>query len=152
MKTHDEIVDRCKEADHFFDFTQEVLLPYLPIEKAEPFLRDDADLLQWKEQLLIQDAIIDKMKDYMEFAWEKVQDHRGLSTSRSIEKMAAWLWLLGDEETLSFAESNENYAQYGAPILKRICEKYGFSVPIGEDIDNMAKGKPCSYGCKGCGA
>jgi hypothetical protein len=65
--------------------------------------------------------------------------------------MSAWLWLLGEEELHQFAEDSKNYPQYGAPILKKICEKYGFPVPEGEAIANMSQGLSCSQYCEeGC--
>jgi len=66
------------------------------------------------------------------FGWGKVRNHRGLSADRTILKMKAWLWLLGDDELEAFAADYANYPQYGAPILKAICEKYDFPIP--EDV------------------
>lgn len=152
MKTIEEIIVRCQESDDFFGFDQEVLLPFLPAEKAKPYLREDADLSGWKQCPLEAEVVIKQMREYMDFAWGKVEDHRGLSANRSISKMQAWLWLLEDNETLSFAQKSSNYPQYGAPILWRICKKYGFAIPDGDDVANMAQGKPCVYGCEyGCG-
>lgn len=148
MRTIDEIIIRCQESDDFFGFDQEVLLPFLPAEKAKPFLREDADLSQWKQHSLEAEVVIDQMREYMEFAWEKVQDHRGLSAGRSISKMQAWLWLLEDDETFDFAQKSSNYPQYGAPILWRICKRYGIAIPEGDDgkpmpiIDTMPPRPP----------
>jgi len=87
----------------------------------------------------------------MEFAWGKIEDHRGISANRSIEKMEAWLWLLDDEETLAALEEAP-YKNYGAPKLKVICDKYGFPVPQDETIQNMIASRPCREGCQdGCG-
>lgn len=155
MKTSEDIITyyRNEQEGDMFGFTAEVLLPYLSAEQVRPFLKDDADLSDWEQEPLKFEAVVAAMREYMEFAWGKVQDHRGISASRSVEKMQAWLWLLGDEETLTFAQASRNYAQYGAPVLKKICEKYGFPVPEGEDIERMAKGLPCEHGCEmGCGS
>lgn len=153
MRTVDEIVEyyRREQGNDFFGFTAEVLLSYLTAEQFKEFAKPDADLSEWKAQPLTREYVLEEMRKYMEFAWGKVEDHRGLSAGRSIEKMQAWLWLLGDEETRAFADDGDNYAQYGAPILKKICEVYGFPIPEGEAIKRMSQGLPCYEGCQeGC--
>lgn len=59
----------------------------------------------------------------MPFAIEKAMDGRGLSASRSISKMQAWVFALGETDAINW----ERYADYGRPILRQICERYGFS-------------------------
>jgi hypothetical protein len=82
----------------------------------------------------------------MAFAWGKARDHRGISASRSVEKMRTWVWLLDDPEITA------NYQNYGAPILRAICERYGFPIPDGDDMRRMSEGEPCRDGCdEGCG-
>lgn len=154
MQTIEEIVayyERERQED-IFGFLSEVLLRYLPTEAVKPFLKEGTDLSAWQPTPLTEEAVIADMGQYMAFAWGKVSDHRGISAYRSIEKMQGWLWLLGDEETLAYAKDEEHYPQYGAPILLRICQRYGFPVPDEEGIRNMAQGKPCYPGCQeGCG-
>jgi hypothetical protein len=154
MRTQQEIITHYQQESKsdFFGFMADVLLPYLSAKQVKPFLKDDADLSEWKQSPLTDEAITAEMEKYMGFAWTKVQAHRGISASRSVEKMQAWLWLLGDEETLAYAKDNANYPQYGAPILMKICEKYGFPSPNDPGIRNMAMGKLCYFGCEeGCG-
>lgn len=154
MRTTEEITAyyRQESKNDPFGFEGQVLLPYLSAEQARQFLQEGADLSEWAQEPLTEEAVLNHMREYMAFAWGKVRDHRGISASRSVEKMQAWLWLLGDEETLAFAKNDDNYPQYGAPILKKICEKYGFPVPEGSDVENMARGQKCSAGCAGCGS
>lgn len=88
---------------------------------------------------------------YLSFAWDKALDHRGISANRSILHIKNWLWLIGDEEALRFAESRGNYAQYGAPILKYVGNKYGAKMPDDERAERMARGEFCELGCdNGC--
>src|SRR3990167_6879316 len=131
MKTMDEILDYYQsiKVTDFDNFAAEVLLIYLDEDHLKQFLGSDAPLVSWQPQELSDVRILQDMKGYMKFAWGKVADHRGISASRSVTKMAAWLWLLGDEETLSFVQDESHYPYYGAPILAKICEKYGFPVP-----------------------
>ena len=154
VRTAEEIVSYYQahgDAD-LLGFEADVLLPYLTFDQARQFLVPDAVAEQWEHSPLTREQILADMADYMAFAWGKVRDHRGISASRSVEKMATWLWLLQDEPTRDYALNGEHYAQYGAPILARICQVYGFPIPDGEDLANMAAGRPCYPGCtEGCG-
>lgn len=154
MKTTDEIVDRIKASDDPFGFDREVLIGYLPFKVANDagFLRDDAEDWgdDWTEPT--RENVLRDMGKYMEFAWSKALGHRGLSAGKSVVRMRAWCWLLGDEDEIDW----DDYAQYGVPILKALCERYGFPVPDGEwegkAIHRMAAGLPCEPGCEdGCG-
>jgi len=132
-----------------------ILVPFLPFDLARPFLEAGSTKEEWERDgvpyPLVREFILEQLKDYMDFAWEKAEDHRGLSALRSHEKMKAWLWLLEDEETLRFAATDKNYNPYGAPILAAISKKYGFPIPEGKRIANMIAGKPCQPGClEGC--
>lgn len=143
-------IDSQKNCDLFGTFVD--LLEYLPFNDAKEYLKPEITAEQWTNKALSKGTIIAEMKKYMIFALEKASNHRGLSSSRSIDHFKNWLWLLGDDETLAFAEDDCNYQNYGAPILKKICEVYGFDFPNNEDIQNMAKGLPCYEGCEmGCG-
>lgn len=159
MKTREEMVAKIKariEEQPILDFFPEVILGYLAWDDALQFLSKDwlakegEEVLKakWKYQPNTNEAVLTEMKEYMEFAWDKALNHRGLSANRSIDKMRAWCWLLGDEEKIDW----EKYAQYGAPILKQICELYGFPMPDTSDAANMAAGSPCCQDCDmGCG-
>ncbi len=70
-----------------------------------------------------------------------------------IDHFRAWLWLMEDGDTLAFAEEDNNYPNYGAPILAKICEKYGFEKPESVAAQRMAQGLECDPdGCPcGCG-
>jgi hypothetical protein len=168
MRSTEEIAAYIESATGVFDFTTAVCLDYLPWEQAKPFLRDEyvakVEAGEEEHKQLTPDhaTVLAEMKDYMPFALGKAANHRGLSANRSISKMVAWLWLLGDDELRGQIEREEiGYTNYGAPILKAICEKYDFPIAL-EDNDwapdktaflRMAEGKPCEPGCiGGCGA
>lgn len=153
MRTFEEIVAKCRDTESSFGFHLEVLVPYLPFEYAKEFLQDTVVEEEWNSKIipLTEENLKGDMGDYMEFAWGKVIDHRGLSASRSIEKMVEWCWLLGDDESVAFAEEDKNYAMYGAPILNFICKKHGFPIPDeGEQLERMINGEPCHEDCYGC--
>jgi hypothetical protein len=164
MRTQDEIVAQCKsteDKDAFSSmFANEVLIPYLDWAHAysddpeKSLVNKEARKENWDEVHRghkTDKDVISEMKSYMGFAWEKVTNHRGISTIRSVTKMMAWLWLLGDTEMYHFAGEEGNYQNYGAPILKKISEKYDFEIPKTKDVENMSQGRKCFPGCEeGC--
>ena len=166
MRTQEEIVERCRaKSAEFLSFEPEVLLDYLDYAHAKEFLEPEVTEEQWAgldhgaggnapshKRILVESDIPEQMAGYMSFAWGKVEDHRGISAGRSIEKLKALAWLLGDDETVTFAEDSSNYPQYGAPILKCLCQRYDLPIPEGEGLRRMAEGLPCVDGCEeGCG-
>jgi len=153
MRTTEEIAAYYEiiKADDMFGFRGEVLLSYLSIEQLRPFLKAGADMSDWVPDPLDKTKALRDMREYMEFAWGKARDHRGLSAGRSIEKMEAWLWLLEQDDILAEVRKTL-YPSYGAPKLKLICELMGFPIPDGEDLDRMSRSLPCREGCvAGCG-
>lgn len=150
MRTFEDIVARIKNRSSIFGFDAEAIIDFLPFEQAKQFLKEGVKEEDWKTLPLTREAVIDKMREYMDFAWEKVEDHRGLSAGRSVEKMEVWLWLLGDDELLKQLEDTD-YTNYGAPKLMFICQKFGFPFPDTQEVKNMANGLPCEPGCHGCG-
>ena len=158
MRTDKEIVARIKKMEgaigDIFGFQRQDLISYLSFTAAKPWLVDEATEADWAEmqQPNTREDIIAAMRDYMPFALGKAENHRGLSAARSIDHFRAWLWLLGDDETFSFADEHSNFPNYGAPILKRICEQYSFPQPAEEWFRNMANGDSCRPNCnEGCG-
>lgn len=120
-RTQEEIlkrIDEVKENDAFGYQTTD-LLEYLEFESAKKFLTPDVTKDEWKQQ---ENTPREVMIDYMDFAWQKANDKRGLSASRSMEHYTSWLWLDGDEELY---KTLENYEFYGKPQLVKICEYLG---------------------------
>jgi len=152
MKTVEEIKEFARNLEFDIFGTVVDLLVYLPFEEAKEFLKPEVKPEEWKTKELTEEAIIKEMRDYMEFALGKADNHRGISSSRSIDHYRNWLFLLDDNELLEFLNNEENYENYGVPILKKICDKYNFPFPDDEGLLNMSKGKPCYSGCtSGCG-
>ncbi len=157
-RTPDAIVKRAQDTSQLFGFQAEVLVEYLTFDQAKPLLKPETQTdpnapANWGDvKAQTDDQILADLRDYMAFAWGKVRDHRGISAGRSIEKMRAWLWLLGDDEALAFADADRNYPQYGAPVLAFICRRFNLPIPDGDDLANMIDGRPCEPGCQqGCG-
>ena len=95
------------------------LIGYLSFEKARPFRMpgDQGDVGAQR---------VSRAGDRRDASVRCPGPRTSLSAPpRSIDHFRAWLWLLGDE-MLRFADDGDNYPMYGKPILRRICEKYGF--------------------------
>jgi hypothetical protein len=136
-----------------FGFMLEALIEFMPYAVAKEVARTEITEEEWDKDvvLLTKEKVIACMKDYMEFAWDKASSHRGISANRSVQKLVAWLMLLGDDDLVRFALNSNNYAMYGAPVLAKICEEYGFPIPNDSLLANMIKGLPCSEYCEeGC--
>lgn len=121
MKAQEEILNRMKEVEpnDFFGFQRSDLLDYLTYENAKPFLKDGVSADEWKPE---EKSPREKMVEYLEFAWGKAKDRRGLSASRSMDHYTSWLWLDGDEE---LHKTLSNYTDYGKPQLIKICKYLG---------------------------
>lgn len=148
MRTQEEIVAEIKRAaaDELLPFTAEAIIGYLDFEHAKEFLKLEAKAEDWKQDPLTKEAVLGEMRTYMaEYGWDKALGHRGISANRTVTKMAAWTWLLGDEPI------TDPYPSYGVPILKALCERYGFPIPGDEAVERMARGEGCSDHCEeGC--
>lgn len=158
MRTQNEIVDRIVKlkGEDIFGFEVSELLSALDEEHAGKFYEN---LTEWNQEFKDRDDVTNRMKEYLDFAYEKAINHRGISTMRSAAHYRGWAWLIGDDELIKFIDHPENYENYGAPILKFIADKYNVKVDLNENdqatFDAMAKGEKCPA-CKqgiteGCG-
>jgi hypothetical protein len=157
MRTHEEIVARIKDSESqasLFNFEPDVLLPFLDFEHVKPFLKPEVTEELWNKDFIpaTEEAILSQAKDYMaSTGWDKVINHRGLSANRTIQKMAAWMWLMGNNALVAMCDDDMKYPMYGAPILAAICECYGWPIPAEPGIQNMIQGRKCVPDCEeGC--
>jgi hypothetical protein len=80
--------------------------------------------------------ILKQLEKDVAFGFEKALDKKSLSASCMFGVIAMWNWIL-EEGLENFDE--DNYAQYGLPLLKATALKYGFQNPIGEDTGKEKK-------------
>ena len=104
-------------------------LSYLTYDNAQEFLKkeyqdDEKTREDWGQTPTVEESL-KAMKEYMDFAWGKAKNFRGISSDRSIRHYVAWTWLIGDED-FSTRIDNSNYEYYGKDILVMICEHYGW--------------------------
>jgi len=102
-------------------FEWHCLLMRLPFDAAKPYLKDTAPAADWETAPRDRESLVAEMRDYMPFAWQKANNERGISASRSMSHYAAWTWLAGDD-----LGNLTDYEHYGKDNLVRICEHYGW--------------------------
>jgi hypothetical protein len=124
-RTQEEIVARLESCkDDLFPFESSEYLRALNFEHAQPYLKDSVTATEWDRPegpATPEEA----MRNYMEFAWEKANDKRGLSAMRAMHRCAAWVWLIGDEKLIKrFEDAPDCY--YGKPSLEVICDHFGW--------------------------
>lgn len=159
MKTMHSLTDAVawyeqQKADDMFGFMLTVLLEYLPFGLAHPYLKPEASMLDWNAKVtpFTEEQVTADALKYMDFAWGKVLDHRGLSAGRSVQKLRMYCYLLGEDDLTVLCVDESKYPMYGAPILHAICTTLGWPIPPDDAIIRMAQGKACHDDChEGCG-
>ena len=124
-RTQEEIAARVedrKPAD-MLGFEWQEYAVYLDAEHIRPYLGDPEQ--SWEPTV---DDPTERMESYMDFAWDKANNERGISANRSIMHYIAWLWLAGENDLLERVQDayHNNYHRYGKPILRMICEHFGW--------------------------
>ncbi len=139
MRTQEEITERIdgRQERDVLGFEWHEYVGALGWEHGKQYLKEDTKLIEddWELEFPTQESIMARMKDYMEFAWDKANNCRGISASRSIAHYVAWIWLYGDDEFAKEIEGafDHNYEYYGKDILAKICDKYGWDYKQWDD-------------------
>jgi len=137
LRTQEELAAKFNELQNgggMFDFRPEVLMNYLTFESAKPHLKEEyvkeveAGAKQW-EQITTIEKCAEEFLDYMKFAWGKAEDERGISASRSVQKLGMWLWIMNRDDLRRIIEDDDLYNPYGAPALIEVCNQMGIEVP-----------------------
>lgn len=131
--SQEEIVKRIRQRrpHDMFGFEVGNYLEALNFEAALEFLIEDAKTnpqarKDWVPTLCDRALVLERMKDYLPFAFAKAEGERGLSAMRSLKHFIAWTWLAGDR---GLSEEIETYDgdDYGKAMLKKIGAHYGWS-------------------------
>lgn len=150
-RTQEEIVARGRDiaADDVFGFRTEVLVMALEFEHAREFLVANTTAEMWAA--LTGRPVDTEAREYYAFALGKMQNHRGISASRSVDKLGEFAWLLGRDDVVD-AMAAADYAQYGAPKVRAFAAGFDLEWPDDPALNRMAEGQPCTPGCEeGCG-
>jgi hypothetical protein len=128
-KTYEQIVQKVRDLrdnrEDILGFQTVDLVSMLPYSFAKEFLSGKVSEEEWKEPLPYEeDKIVEQMREYMSFAWDKANNKKGISASRSMSHYTAWIFLLNDEDNFP---NLLNYEYYGKENLAKICTFYGFN-------------------------
>lgn len=125
MRTQQEIIDRMVERkeDDALGFEADEYVYFLDFAHAKKLL-SGINNAEWNKVYKepTRENVIGQMQDYLNFAWRKADNERGISANRSIMHYIAWIWLAGDDDFLQQVqdEYDNNYSDYGKPILRMI--------------------------------
>lgn len=128
MRTQEEILARFEKADDFFGTQKGDLVSYMEFEFAKPFLKEDyvkkveAGEEKWEVSTDPKKDIL----DYLDFAYDKAEDGRGLSAGRSMLHFKTWIWLDDEKFYNEIIGMIDKYTNYGIPTLDKISEHYGY--------------------------
>ncbi len=150
MRTQEEIVEQVKKKSlaqpSLLHFEVDALISCLTFENAKPWLKENVTEEDWECEEDVRATAV----DHLRFAWDKASGHRGISASRSVDKLTAYCWVLGLETSLI---ADAPYAQYGCPQLKVIAELLGEPLPTDKKLLRMMAGQSCVSHCEqGCGS
>lgn len=120
-----EILARAQASTDMFGWAQEVLVPYLDFETAQPLLNEGVTPEQWSEFARDQATVGDAARTYYEFALGKIADERGISAERSVMKLREFAWLMGRDDVVE-AMDEAPYPNYGAPKVAVFGAGFGF--------------------------
>lgn len=132
--TPEEIAAKIKKDGDLFSFGPSVWVEYLPWEASKEFLNPEyvteMEKANTKPKQItdVREAAQDLL-DYMVFGWSKALDERGISASRTINKIAAWLWILGRQDLEELVSRDSLYNPYGMPALIAVSQQLGIEVP-----------------------
>ena len=156
MRTQEELVAYIEKNNQFMNWAAEALVPFLDFRHAKPFLKPEANEEGWKERTdeypFTEEGFTETLITYMnEYGFDKALNHRGISASRTIDKVKAWAYALGNDELVTFLNDYDNYPQYGAPMLAKVAETFSIPQPDSREWERMKQGLPCEPGCQeGC--
>lgn len=131
IRTTEEIKNKMKEgfSTDFFGFGVQDIAEALLFEDIKEMLTDEflnkpnAKEIWEEGRVKTRQDVVNRMKNYLDFAWHKANSERGLSADRSIQHYIAWAWLIDDQLYNKLVDMYETeYGEYGKNILSYIEE------------------------------
>lgn len=133
-RTEEQILARLEEVkgQDFFGFKTEVLVLFLTFENVKPYLNDDVTEEKW-EEIRPKGTPAEQGAEYLPFAIGKIEDERGISANRSVQKFAEWAWLDGQDDLAEQIDDEANYGWYGDQAVRLYADHYGLQWTRGEE-------------------
>lgn len=154
LRSQDEIVTRLKEGEQAnlaSIYRWQVLAAVLDFEHGAAFCNPAATAADWGLPQTPEEVVRDA-REYLQFAIDKIRDHRSLSAERALAKLIEWAWLLCRDDALEAMRAAE-HKQYGAPKVRAFAMAFGWwPDPAADEVFiRMADGLPCEPDCRqGC--
>lgn len=131
MRTQEEIKARFENAEDFIGTQKGDLIEFMEFDTAKSFLKEDyvKQVESGEEKWEVKTDAKKEILDYLDFAYEKAENERGLSAGRSMLHFKTWIWLDDDKFYNEIIDMIDNYTDYGIPTLNKIAEHYGYVRP-----------------------
>lgn len=128
MRTQEEILERFEKADDLLGTQKGNLISYMDFENAKPHLKEDyvKSVEDGVEVWEVSTEPKNEILEYLDFAYGKAEEERGLSAGRSMLHLKTWIWLDDEDFYNEVIDLIDNYTDYGIPALDKISEHYGF--------------------------
>lgn len=123
-----------KDNDDIY-FSSCIVIDFLPLDvNTKKYFNDEyiKDVESGKEkhtQITDVYEVAQDFLDYMVFAWMKANNERGLSASRSIEKLSVWMKILSRNDIAEVLNDDRLYNPYGKPALRKACKMLEIKSP-----------------------
>lgn len=163
MKTSTEIIQGYPALAKTFSLEDETLWiakclsEYLTIEEAvqmlglPPEARARFDPAKWVRHPLSASQVALDMRGYLrDHIWAELLKHHPVCCAEGLALCKGWLWLLEDQEALSWTEGIADYAPLGGPKFAKIAARYQVPVPKEPRLERMLRGMPCQANCLLC--
>lgn len=107
------------------------LAEFFPVSCLGEFGLELKEGATWEPKPWTRDVIMAQLAGDLAFAFEKALGQRGISASLMRQVIKMWLWVL--DEGMPPEADDDDYAQYGLPLLKAVALKFGLPNEIGDD-------------------
>lgn len=129
MRSQTEIVDRFNKADDFMGTQKSDLVEFMNFKNAKPYLNEEyvKQVESGKEKWEVKTDAKKEILEYLDFAYQKAEDERGLSAGRSMLHFKTWIWLDDEKFYNEIIDMIDDYDDYGIPTLDKISKHYSFN-------------------------
>ena len=128
MRSQEEILERFNKVNDVFGTQKSDLIDYMEFKTAKEFLKDEyvkqveSGEKEWEQTMNPKKEIL----GYLDFAYGKAHNERGLSAGRSMLHFKTWIWIDDEKFYNEIVDEMDSYNDYGLAVLDKISKHYGF--------------------------
>lgn len=165
MREVEEIVERVEKIhppELPIGWQIEVLLNYLPYEKAKQFINEENSTAEeeWDPIKPSTENAFEGVEQTIKAGYEAAEFHKGMAVAKIAQHLAAHMWVANDSRIEPFMDRHEpeRAVPFGVPLFK-IVEEFLVKtdktdrmdpIPKSTQLNRMAEGKPCEEDCQIC--